>query len=374
MSSALPNAAATVYALADSLVHLRFRAEVAWCSEEPNEHLLARVDVCVGRALQSIEDLLASAEGAELRALGERLRDAITAAWGHFKQAWQGSQHQEVLDWWRQTQADYEHWKIPYALENSPLAGPAWQELEQVTGELRTALPGDLRTCFELSSLLAEELYPTQERYRRVGELDVSELRYLTVNLDRQVKQALAALSSSFGGLRDLDPDLSDETEVDAMHKVSRLHEAIPRCLVASRPLDAGRPATEGTTASADANSRASVQEAAPTQPVAVLGVTLPPAGHAAGTENVTTHSDDFRSVVWFGTPYSFTSKQAACVKILWEHWERNVPEVGGAYVLEEAGSAGDRLDHIFRDHPAWGRMIVLGNTKGAYRLNQPTG
>jgi hypothetical protein len=195
MSSALPNAAATVYALADSLVRLRYRAEVTWCAEEPTDHLLARVDVCVGRALQSIEDLLASAEGAEVRAVGERLRDAITAAWGQFKQAWGRSQHQEVLDWWRQTEADYEHWKIPYALERSPLAGPAWQELEQVTGELRTALPGDLRTCFELSSLLAEEVYPTQERDRRVGELDVSELRYLTVNLGRQVKQAVAVLT-----------------------------------------------------------------------------------------------------------------------------------------------------------------------------------
>jgi hypothetical protein len=34
-------------------------------------------------------------------------------------------------------------------------------------------------------------------------------------------------------------------------------------------------------------------------------------------------HGDDFRCVCWFGEVYEFTATQAACVKVLWEHWER---------------------------------------------------
>src|SRR5262249_42828715 len=34
---------------------------------------------------------------------------------------------------------------------------------------------------------------------------------------------------------------------------------------------------------------------------------------------DVRTHGPDFRSVDWYGTPYTFTATQAACVKVLWE-------------------------------------------------------
>jgi hypothetical protein len=81
------------------------------------------------------------------------------------------------------------------------------------------------------------------------------------------------------------------------------------------------------------------------------------------------THSPDFHSVNWFGTRYEFTGQQAACVRVLWEAWKKGCPAVGGQAVLEAAGSDAERLPLVFRDHSAWGTMIVPGERKGNYQL-----
>ena len=95
-------------------------------------------------------------------------------------------------------------------------------------------------------------------------------------------------------------------------------------------------------------------------------------------------HGVDFRSVYWFGTEYSFTPKQAACVKILWQAWENKTPEMDFKTVLACAEDAlsgeglgkqiteGARLVDTFKNHPAWGTMIVPGETKGSVRLRKP--
>jgi hypothetical protein len=82
-------------------------------------------------------------------------------------------------------------------------------------------------------------------------------------------------------------------------------------------------------------------------------------------------HGPDFRSVCWFGTDYSFTDSQAACIRILWKCWENGTPEVSQATVLEQADLYSKRLVDLFKKHEAWGSMIVSGK-KGAYRL-KPT-
>jgi len=87
-------------------------------------------------------------------------------------------------------------------------------------------------------------------------------------------------------------------------------------------------------------------------------------------------HSGDFRSVRWFGTSYSFTKNQAACVKVLWAAWEAGTPELDGLTVVVRAEVSQARLIDVFRSkgkpQPAWGTMIVKGKTKGAYRLSEP--
>jgi hypothetical protein len=91
-------------------------------------------------------------------------------------------------------------------------------------------------------------------------------------------------------------------------------------------------------------------------------------------------HSPDFRSVVWFGTQYRFTRNQAGCLRVLWEAWAAGTPEMDGVTVTTQADVSHTRLLEVFRGkqgmHPAWGTMLVQGETKGAYRLSEhkPTG
>jgi hypothetical protein len=84
-------------------------------------------------------------------------------------------------------------------------------------------------------------------------------------------------------------------------------------------------------------------------------------------------HSDDFRSVRWFGTEYSFTPTQSACVRVLWEAWARGTPDVGHQTILNTARSDSARLREVFNKgkHPAWGTMIA-SHRKGTFRLAEP--
>ena len=81
------------------------------------------------------------------------------------------------------------------------------------------------------------------------------------------------------------------------------------------------------------------------------------------------THGPDFRSVRWGGDTYTFSPNQAACVRQWWEAMENGTPDVGGDTVLATSDINSQRLQDVFRNHPAWGVLIVSGATKGAYRI-----
>jgi hypothetical protein len=81
-------------------------------------------------------------------------------------------------------------------------------------------------------------------------------------------------------------------------------------------------------------------------------------------------HSRDYRSVHWFGSNYSFTATQAACIQTLWEAWAAGTPEIGQETILDQAGSESKRLVEIFKGHDAWKTMIVPGSTKGTFKLS----
>jgi hypothetical protein len=88
--------------------------------------------------------------------------------------------------------------------------------------------------------------------------------------------------------------------------------------------------------------------------------------GQAAGVS----HSPDFASVNWFGTPRTFSPKQRPVVHELWAAWVNGTPDVSLAYLLEAADLPGTaRLPALFRDHPAFGTMIVKGGQKDTFRL-----
>lgn len=84
-------------------------------------------------------------------------------------------------------------------------------------------------------------------------------------------------------------------------------------------------------------------------------------------------HSPDFRSVHWYGTDYTFTPNQAACVELLWHAWEQGTPELGDGHILGTT-KAGDRqrLRDVFKNCPAWGTMIVRGAHRDTVKLLPP--
>jgi hypothetical protein len=82
-------------------------------------------------------------------------------------------------------------------------------------------------------------------------------------------------------------------------------------------------------------------------------------------------HSPDFRSVHWHGVDYVFSPIQAAIVRQLWQAWEQGTPDIGGDALMVGAGAETRELRHGFRNHPAWGRMIV-SLRRGLYRLSAP--
>jgi hypothetical protein len=84
-------------------------------------------------------------------------------------------------------------------------------------------------------------------------------------------------------------------------------------------------------------------------------------------------HSPDFRSVRWYGNDYSFSGNQAVIVESLWDAWTKGTPDISDAKLLAKAGADTKRIADVFRRkgaaHPAWGTMIVTGDTKGTRRL-----
>ncbi len=75
----------------------------------------------------------------------------------------------------------------------------------------------------------------------------------------------------------------------------------------------------------------------------------------------------------WYGTQYTFSPKQAAVVKMLYEQWLAGTPEVSQEALLETAGSEGGRLVDLFkRDKDLFHTIVASGKKKGTYRLNRP--
>ena len=100
-----------------------------------------------------------------------------------------------------------------------------------------------------------------------------------------------------------------------------------------------------------------------------------PPGGKSGSSSADVAHSTDFRSMLWSGTHYSFTANQAPAVRLLHENWEAGTPDVGDETLLlaVDPKAPPARLDVLFRNHPAWGTLIVSGGTRGSHRLSNPT-
>jgi hypothetical protein len=82
-------------------------------------------------------------------------------------------------------------------------------------------------------------------------------------------------------------------------------------------------------------------------------------------------HAPDFRSVCLRGREFSLTTNQAKVVECLYQARMNKTPDVGQGYLLETVLDTNQaRLRDVFRDVPDWDMLIVLGKTKGTFRLN----
>ena len=75
-----------------------------------------------------------------------------------------------------------------------------------------------------------------------------------------------------------------------------------------------------------------------------------------------------FACVRWCGQLYSFTANQSRVVEALWLAWRAGTPEVRQERIMDVAG-VESRLVDVFKDHPAWGSMIIAGACKGTFRI-----
>jgi hypothetical protein len=82
-------------------------------------------------------------------------------------------------------------------------------------------------------------------------------------------------------------------------------------------------------------------------------------------------YDGDFSNVKWGETAFVFSKKQRRVVGALVAAW-REHGEVHQAGLLDAADSDSQRLRDLFRDHPAWGTMIIPGDEVGTYRLACP--
>jgi len=86
--------------------------------------------------------------------------------------------------------------------------------------------------------------------------------------------------------------------------------------------------------------------------------------------------SDDFRSVWWFGTHYSFTTNQSKVVEVLWKAWKNKTPEVSDTTLLDASGGDAKRIRDVFKEtgnrkNDAWETMIQRVR-KDTLRLVEP--
>ena len=93
-----------------------------------------------------------------------------------------------------------------------------------------------------------------------------------------------------------------------------------------------------------------------------------PPISETSSESQEFQHSPDYASVNWRGQEYQFTKNQATCVRLLHEAWLEGTPYLSADYLLSEILSAS-RMSDLFKRHPAWGSLIVLGERRATYGL-----
>jgi hypothetical protein len=79
--------------------------------------------------------------------------------------------------------------------------------------------------------------------------------------------------------------------------------------------------------------------------------------------------SEDYRHVIFKGSPYSLTRKQSQVLKILHQAAMSGHPDVGKDRLLASIESETSDMKSIFKNHALW-QTLIISATRGTYRLN----
>jgi hypothetical protein len=112
------------------------------------------------------------------------------------------------------------------------------------------------------------------------------------------------------------------------------------------------------------------VADPARTESPTVSAATIPDA--AATPLAAAVHTPDFASVRVGEAVYTFSPKQRPVVDALWSAWEQGTLWLSHAF-LQECADTDGRIVDLFKDHPAWGTLIVKHDQmKDLFGLSMP--
>ncbi len=89
-----------------------------------------------------------------------------------------------------------------------------------------------------------------------------------------------------------------------------------------------------------------------------------------AEIETVFRHTDDFRWVSLRGDEFTLSLNQARVVEKLWEAQRKGIPALHQDSALEGLDIKSNRMRDVFKNSPAWNKLVVAGDGRGFFRLN----
>jgi hypothetical protein len=111
----------------------------------------------------------------------------------------------------------------------------------------------------------------------------------------------------------------------------------------------------------------------APAQAQSVLAPS-PESATGPAEEEVFTHSDDYRNITFRGQPHLLSANKAQIIRLLHEAHKQGHHATHQNALLNAVQSETSRVRSFFRNSPLWKTLIVLGPSKGTYRLNLARG
>ena len=103
------------------------------------------------------------------------------------------------------------------------------------------------------------------------------------------------------------------------------------------------------------------------------IHVMIPVNTAAEPVDSELSHSSDYTAVNRDGVTYTFTRLQASVMRLLFDARRKGFHFVRQEVLLRSAESFQGRLRDLFRDHAAWGELIVTGaehgGRPGQYRI-----